>query len=225
MSLGKRLRRYWHGRTAKDPFARSLLSRKYPTLQQTFADATVAVIDLETTGLEPSVAEIASIGWVLVERGVIRVNTLRHELVRVQHGVQQSATIHELFDSELEQGIPCQQALRNLMNDCADYPFVFHGAQLDNTMLSNALQAHFSIPLMQPVIDTLELERRSTTWQKGYVKHGSLRLHECRHRYGLPSYKAHNAAIDALATAELLLAMLAYKGGAGKVKVKELVTH
>lgn len=35
---------------------------------------------------------------------------------------------------------------------------------------------------------------------------GDLTLAGCRVRYGLPDYPAHNALVDALATAELLLA-------------------
>jgi DNA polymerase-3 subunit epsilon len=39
-----------------------------------------------------------------------------------------------------------------------------------------------------------------------------LRLAECRSRYNLPAYPAHNALMDALAAAELLLAQLDHKG-------------
>ncbi len=38
----------------------------------------------------------------------------------------------------------------------------------------------------------------------------SVRLPDCRQRYGLPAYQLHHATVDAMATAELLQAQLAH---------------
>ena len=44
-----------------------------------------------------------------------------------------------------------------------------------------------------------------------------------RKRYGLPQYKAHNALNDALATAELFLAMASEIKPEGKAPLKEFL--
>ncbi|MCW8904463.1 MAG: 3'-5' exonuclease, partial [Sedimenticola sp.] len=67
-----------------------------------------------------------------------------------------------------------------------------------------------------PVIDTMALEqyilhRRQSPWARLMRRPlGSLRLGDCRERYGLPHYQAHHALTDALATAELLQAQIAH---------------
>ena len=55
--------------------------------------------------------------------------------------------------------------------------------------------------------------------QDAVIMPGSLRLHSCRQRYGLPHYPAHDALTDAVATAELLLAWAAHAGGRQEVRL------
>ena len=58
-------------------------------------------------------------------------------------------------------------------------------------------------------IDTLELHRRLIVgWGEAPVRL-SLRLWSARERYGLPTYRAHECLIDAIACAELYLAQVA----------------
>jgi DNA polymerase-3 subunit epsilon len=48
-------------------------------------------------------------------------------------------------------------------------------------------------------------------------------LNASRERYRLPVYSAHNALIDALSCAELLLAQVAAMGDIKKLSVKDLI--
>jgi DNA polymerase-3 subunit epsilon len=85
---------------------------------------------------------------------------------------------------------------------------VFHHAPLDMAYLNQASMELFSSPLLLPVMDTLAIEKKKLLRQQDHIKTGELRLAECRSRYNLPAYPAHNALMDALAAAELLLAQL-----------------
>jgi DNA polymerase-3 subunit epsilon len=53
--------------------------------------------------------------------------------------------------------------------------------------------------------------------------HGDLTLDACRERRGLPDHQRHSAGADAVAAAELLLAQVAQLGGAGDVKLRDLL--
>ena len=59
------------------------------------------------------------------------------------------------------------------------------------------------------VLDTLRIEQQLRKRREVPVKQGDLQLSQIRSDYGLPRYTAHNALIDALATAELMLAIAA----------------
>ena len=52
------------------------------------------------------------------------------------------------------------------------------------------------------------------------VPHGDLRLRKLRANYNLPDYTAHNALIDACATAELLLAIAEQMDPSGSLKLR-----
>ena len=62
-------------------------------------------------------------------------------------------------------------------------------------------------PFVTQIIDTLEVGQRVFERRNHLIQPGDLRLFNLRPRYNLPQYKAHNALSDALATAELFLAM------------------
>jgi len=51
-----------------------------------------------------------------------------------------------------------------------------------------------------------------------------LRLWGARERFGLPRYRAHDAAVDALACAELYLAQAAELAGRGATSLRDLRT-
>ena len=59
------------------------------------------------------------------------------------------------------------------------------------------------------VVDTLSLERRHMERKATYPRGEDLRLARVRSRYNLPEYGNHNALTDALACAELYLALTA----------------
>lgn len=170
------------------------------------------VADLETSSLDTQTGEVLSIGWVVIKQGKIQLDSAEHRLLKPKKTVGQSAIIHHLRDCELEQGEDILVVAERFLQLAAGRVLVFHHAPLDMSFLNKASVELFSSPLLLPVIDTLEIEKKKVLRQQDHIKEGELRLSECRSRYNLPAYPAHNALMDALSAAELLLAQINYKG-------------
>lgn len=170
------------------------------------------VADLEMSSLDSQEGEILSVGWVVIKNGKIQLSSAEHHLLKAKKSVGQSAVIHNLRDCELQQGENIMFVVERFLALAAGKILVFHHSPLDMSYLNKASIELFSSPMLLPVVDTLEIEKQKVLRHKEQVEQGELRLAECRSRYNLPAYPAHNALMDALSAAELLLAQLDYKG-------------
>jgi DNA polymerase-3 subunit epsilon len=164
-------------------------------------------VDLEMTGLDATQNQIIAIGWTQLDRGRIRMASNRHLLINAEESVGHSAAIHELMDQDVAGGVPLEVGLEALFEAARGRVWVFHHASLDVAFLQHACSAWAGIVMPFRVLDTMQME---LTWRKRRnmpVHHGDLQLTKLRANYNLPGYTAHNALIDACATAELLLAI------------------
>jgi len=175
-------------------------------------DCDYLVVDLEMTSLDVRTGEILSIGWVIIRKGIILLDSAEHHIIHSNQSVGQSATIHQLRDCEVEQGLSITEISARFLEVAVNKTLVFHHAPLDTAFLDKASRAIYGAPLLLQVIDTLNLEKIKLMKHQEHIKQGELRLAACRDRYNLPLYPAHNALMDALATAELLLAIANHKG-------------
>lgn len=204
-TLWLRLQRHWWRRKTHQPLLKTLLSEALHS--RPFLQTRYVVIDLETTALLPKQGEIASIAWVVIEQGIIHLNQSAHFHIKLQQEVGQSAIYHQLTDTDLESGVALDHAMTAMLAAINNSVLVFHNAQLDMGFINHYLRANWGAPLIMPVVDTLLAERKRLTLRQDSLLAGDLRLFQCRQRYGLPDVPLHNALGDALATAELWLAM------------------
>jgi len=165
--------------------------------------------DAEMSSLEVEQGELLSLGWVAIDAGSVPLATAEHHLLRPHNSVGQSATIHQLRDCEFDEALEPQAVAERFLAAAAGRVLVFHNANLDLAFLDRACRQLYGAPLLLPYVDTLQLEHRALLRRDIAIKSGDLRLQACRSRYNLPDYPAHNALVDAVATAELLLAQLA----------------
>jgi DNA polymerase-3 subunit epsilon len=199
------LQRSWWRRKATHPQLEALLSE--PVCNKPFAATRYVVIDLETTDLDPEVGEIASIAWVVIEHCRIQLSQSRYFHVTLEKEVGQSAVFHQLTDSDLKEGVSVSEAMEALLSVIGNSVLVFHNAQLDMGFINKVARSLWGAPVLAPVVDTLQLERKRLMQRTEAIRSGDLRLFQCRLRYGLPEIALHDALGDALATAELWLAM------------------
>jgi DNA polymerase-3 subunit epsilon len=175
------------------------------------------------SSLDVDAGEILSIGWVSIERGAVALASAGHHLVRAEKSVGQSAAIHSLRDCELREAGSPGEMLEQLLDAARGKILVFHNAALDLAFLDRACVQAYGAPLLFPVIDTMLQEKALLQRRDVPIKSGDLRLHTCRERYHLPPHRGHNALLDALATAELLLAMAAHRSAGRPFPVGSLL--
>ena len=173
------------------------------------ANTPLISVDLELTGLDVRQNKIIAIGWTQLDNGRLRFASNRHILINAQQSVGHSAAIHELLDSDVRGGVSLEIGLQALFEAARGRIWLFHHANLDVAFLRQAciLWAGVSPPFV--VLDTMRMELVLRKRRELPVQHGDLRLGKLRASYNLPQYTAHNALIDASATAELLLAIAA----------------
>jgi len=174
-------------------------------------DVAFLAVDLETTGLDPRRDHVLAMGWVPVIDSEVVLRDAREVLVRPPAGVSvgESANIHGLTDDGLVDASDLGDALSELLEALRGRVLVAHHAPLELGFLTHAVRAVYRARLPVTAVDTMQLQYRLVVGPHGDVASGALRLDAARRHLHLPRYTAHRASIDAIATAELLLAQAA----------------
>jgi DNA polymerase III subunit epsilon len=191
-----------------------------PAPETALAQTALTALDVETTGLDPAVDGIVSIGLVPMQLDRIQSSRSRHWLVKPRAALgSESVTIHGITDSQIRHAPDLEQILGELLEAIAGQVLVVHCRDIERRFLDAALRTRIGEGIRFPVIDTMELEARLHRGQRqGLLDRMlgrkppwvSIRLADSRARYGLPRYRPHHAMTDALASAELLQAQVAY---------------
>lgn len=168
-------------------------------------------VDVETTGLDPRRDHVLSVGWVPVEGRDVVLSGAREVVVRPPEGVEvgESATVHRLTDDALARARTLGAVLPELLAALHGRVLLAHHAPIELDFLTRAALEEYDARLPLTAVDTLALQHQLVVGDHGEVKPGSLRLDQARRHFGLPRYTAHRALVDAIGTAELLLAQVA----------------
>jgi len=183
------------------------------------ANTPMIAVDLEMTGLDADKNRIIAIGWTYVDKGRVQFGANRQLLINAGQSVGDSAAIHELMDHEVAAGVTLEAGLEALFEAARGRLWLFHHANLDIAFLQRACVEWAGVKTPFMALDTMQMERRTRHRRNLPVQQGDLQLGQLRQHYQLPHYTAHNAMIDACATAELLLAMSAHMEPAGSLKL------
>ena len=167
-------------------------------------------VDVETTGLTPGRDQLVSVGWVPVTGRVIDLSGARHFLVAGAE-VGDSATLHGVTDDDIARdGVDLADILDELDRALEGRALLAHFAQMETGFLDHAYKRVRGTGRRfraGEVVDTFVLERRHMERMGTYPRGEDLRLARVRQRYGLPAYGNHDALTDAIACAELYLAL------------------
>lgn len=181
-------------------------------------DIEFVALDFETTGLNANKDDIISIGLVPFTMHRIFCNQSQHWVVKptVTLG-DESVIIHGITHSDVKTAPDLRRILESVLEALSGKVVVVHYKAIERQFMDKALQIRLNEGIMFPVVDTLAIEAQIQAQQNNGFwarlqgkKPGSVRLGKCRTRYGLPAYQPHHALTDALATAELLQAQIAY---------------
>lgn len=195
-------------RFGHEPLVRPLLAHSIPMACANPWQLPMLVLDMETSGLNPAQDRILSMGWIPIVDGTLRLGESCHYYLAAETVSAESSVIHHITPQVLYGGLDERDALSKLLEAIAGRLLVAHGAAIERRFLGALLARQCGIEHELPLLwlDTLVLER--SLLRNRHVQSVDYRLSEIRKRRGLPSYLAHNALADAVATGELLLVQM-----------------
>ena len=127
----------------RTPAAAEYARAELPAAVTPWRLARFAVVDLETTGLDPASDEIISFAAIPVDEGRVRPGALAAGLVRPQRMPRpDTIRIHGLRPADLEAAPPLQAELDRLLAALAGRVIVAHVAWVEERFLDRALRGH-----------------------------------------------------------------------------------
>ncbi|HEY5873310.1 MAG TPA: exonuclease domain-containing protein [Gaiellaceae bacterium] len=180
-------------------------------------DAELVVFDLETTGLSTSRDRMCEIGAVRVNALEIAetFETLVDPGVALPHTI---ARLTGLSDGELRGAPRPELAVRRFLAFAGDAPLAAHNARFDVGFLDHAVQRLTGRRVAAAVVDTVWLARRLL-----HRRSERFSLAQLAHFFGTSTDPCHRALPDALATAEILIALLGLAQERGARTLAEVI--
>lgn len=216
MSPLGRLRR--PGSPAAVAYARS----RMPARGSGWRQARWAVVDLETTGLDPSEHEIVSFAVVPVEGGRILAGDSLYRVVRpARPPTADSIRVHGIRPADLEHAPPMEAVADELLGALSGRLLVAHAAFVEHSFLEPVLRAR-GLRIRGQIVDTQLLAR---AWIRELTgeRLPRISLDALARRLGLPVERQHHALGDALTTAQAFLALATHLEHAGRLSVRALL--
>jgi len=164
-------------------------------------------LDCETTGLNVSRDEIISIGAVRIVGNRIMTSERLELLIKPERGVSpESVRIHRLRERDLAQGLPADEAMKQLMRFIGSRPLVGYYLEFDMAMLFKTLWPMLGQGLPQPRIEVSSLYydycyRKIAATHAHHMPQIDLRFSTMMKQLDLPMREAHDALNDAVMTA------------------------
>lgn len=206
---GADLRRRWLRRRLPPNPLQACLATPLPARRARCRELEFLALDIETSGLDPARDRILSLGTVVIRDLGIPLDSAWYRLVRPGRPLSEdNVRIHRITDDQAAAGLPLRTVLPELLEQLAGRVLLAHHAALELGFLNRLCRAWYGAPLLTRVVDTQVLARRRLQRRGQAFRGRDLRLYDLRAELGLPRYRAHHALSDALATAELFLALL-----------------
>jgi DNA polymerase III epsilon subunit family exonuclease len=181
-----------------------------------FEGTRIAVLDTETTGLDPGQGHVlVEVACVMLDGGEI--GETWSTLVNPGQPIHPDASaVHGITDAMVRDAPAPAVVAAELESRCAGRALVFHNAAFDLPFLEVFMRRGGRGPLLHPVVDTLGLAR-------GLLGPGGNSLGKLATRFKLEPEATHRALGDALTAARLLRVLAArWEGERGVCTVAEL---
>lgn len=184
------------------------LDQPYPEIDDAASDMDYIVLDFETTGLDSEQDQILSIGWVCIHRERVDLESSKHFYIDEQSQVKpETAVINHITPQMLSGGVSIHDAMLAFFEAAKGKVIVAHGCVVEANFMNQYLQRYYHVPRAPFLwLDTLCIDKKLAK-ALNQDQDLDLTLAAMRERYGLPEYNNHNALVDAVSTAELLLAI------------------
>jgi DNA polymerase III subunit epsilon len=171
-------------------------------------NARFAVVDLETTGLDPRHDEIVSFASVPIDAGRIGIGGVVTATIRPSEMPSaETIRIHGLRPADLAQAPALPEVLDQILEALTERYLVAHAAWIERGFLGAALRP-MGLRVARPVLDTAGIARHVLDLEPGRDR--PVALADAARRCGLPVHRPHIAEGDALTTAQLFIALAAH---------------
>ncbi|MGM0769479.1 MAG: 3'-5' exonuclease [Pseudomonadota bacterium] len=197
----------------------SQLPSPKPAGEQTLSSSRLIVLDLETTGLNPSKDQVIAIGAVAITANVIHLAD-QFDLIlrRPELDISETVLIHGIGPEALTRGHETEDALLYLLEWMDGDPVLAYHSAFDQKFLEKTLKHTLGYTQSHTWIDVAEMLPAffpdANTGGRG--------LDHWADFFGLEVSARHHAAADAMVTAELTLVTLNKAGKNGISTLAEL---
>ena len=164
-------------------------------------------LDCETTGLNTRSDEIISVGAVRIVGDRILTSERLELLIRPEKGVSaDSVRIHRFRERDVADGLPKDEAMRQLMRFIGSRPLVGYYLEFDVAMLNRAIWPMLGMGLPQPKIEVSAMYydykfKQLPPYQQQANAGIDLRFATLMKDLNLPEREAHDALNDAVMAA------------------------
>lgn len=172
--------------------AREALGEKPSSLEQ----EPYVIIDIETTGLEPTLCEITELGAILLENGEVKdiFNTLVFPLAPIPPHIEQITGI----TNQMVVGYPgIKKALQDFLTFIGNRTLVAHNAEFDIGFLKHHLKMSLNYEMQNDCICTVRTARYLLPGLKNH------KLHTVAHYFRIPTPTTHRAIGDCEITVQI----------------------
>jgi DNA polymerase-3 subunit epsilon len=167
------------------------------------------VLDSETTGLNPTVDRLVTIGAVAVLGGEIVLEDSFSALLQIDRNTE-AVTVHGITRNQASHGVPEPQAIADFLGYLRDGVIVGHHIGHDIATFDAACRRHWDARLLNRSLDTMDLtlhlERDGAFAGRPPIRHFTLDA-LCT-MFGVIPHDRHTAAGDAFITAQVFLRLL-----------------
>lgn len=185
---------------------RKLNDERYAFLFNEASPGELVSLDCETTGLDVRKAEILSVGAIRIKDDTLLTSQRLDILVRPSGKVSDDlVTIHHLRGIDVAEGLPWEEAIREVLDFVGSRPLVGYYIDYDVAMLNKYVRRLIGCSLPNR---SVEVSRLYYDWRAAQLPAGSnidLRFETIRERLDLPRRAEHDAFNDALLAAMMYL--------------------
>lgn len=166
----------------------------------------VVSIDCETTGLDPHSDEIIAVAAIVIKNDRILTSKRFQAIAKTKRKSSPEAIkVHQLLDSDTQQGQPIQELIPKLLCFIGSRPIVGYYTAFDISMISKYTRAFYGISLPNSSIDISTIYyalRYNHDWGHLTI---DLSFAKIARDLGIPLLAQHDAFNDALMTAMMYL--------------------
>ncbi len=192
------------------------------------AGARYVVLDTELTGLDENRDSIVSVGAVRMTGGRIELGDTFYRLASPRTELSAaSVVIHEITPSEAAASPAIDEVLAEFLAFCGEDILVGHFIGLDLAFINREPKRMRRPAIGNPAVDTFSvyewLRKRDRTRECFATPLAGHRLYDIGKCFGVPVNGAHNAIMDAFATAQLFQRFIPMLAGGGARDIDDLL--